>query len=68
MVYYLARDGDEHIILLRFASFSTNLVCNSPDNCIGLADKFISYAELEGLLVSYIAWRVKYLKWKEIKK
>lgn len=67
MVYYLARDGDEHGEL-RFASFSTNLVCNSPDNCIGLAYKFISYAELEGLLVSYIAWRMKYLKWKEIKK
>lgn len=44
------------------ASRGNNLACNLPDNCIGLANKFVSYAELEGLLVSYIAWRMKYLK------
>lgn len=35
---------------------------NLPYNCIGLANKFVSYAELEGFLVSYIAWRMKYLQ------
>lgn len=44
------------------SSRRNNLTCNLPDNCIGLANKFVSYAELEGLLVSYIAWRMKYLQ------
>lgn len=44
------------------SSRRNNLACNLPDNCIGLANKFVSYAELEGLLVSYIAWRMKYLQ------
>lgn len=50
------------------ASRGNNLACNLPDNCIGLANKFVSYAELEGLLVSYIAWRMKYLQEGETQK
>jgi len=35
---------------------------NLPHNCIRLAYKFISYAELKGLFVSDIAWRMKNLQ------
>lgn len=75
-VLQLTRDRDKESTLAIFnmyislrtscpivnASRGNNLACNLPDNCIGLANKFVSYAELEGLLVSYIAWRMKYLQ------